>query len=249
MRKRIIAGNWKMNKTCSETTKLCEELKDKLSNVNDIEIIICPPFTSLGCAALTLKDSNIKVGAQNMYFEDSGAFTGEVSPLMLKELNVEYVIIGHSERRENFGENNELVNKKIKKALEIGLKPIVCIGEKLEEREADKTKEIILTQINEGFAYLKPEEMKNIIIAYEPIWAIGTGKTATPEQAQEMHAYIREILKEMFDKETSQSVIIQYGGSMKPENAKELLNQVDIDGGLIGGASLIAEKFEQIIRS
>ena len=213
------------------------------------EVIVCPPFTSLGEAHSLVKDSVIKLGAQNMYFEKSGAFTGEVSADMLKSAGCEYVIIGHSERRTIFGESDELINAKIKAAINNGLKVIFCIGESLSEREKGITHDIVKMQVTRGLENISNEELKNIIIAYEPIWAIGTGKTATPEQAQEVHAFIRKLIANIFSEEIADKIIIQYGGSVKPDNASTLLSQPDIDGALVGGACLKADSFLSIIAS
>jgi triosephosphate isomerase len=248
MRRVIIAGNWKMNNTVGESISLVKELKKLVKDVEDREIIVCPPFTSLAAVGAELKGSNIELGAQNMHFEKQGAFTAEVSPLMLKEIDVKYVIIGHSERRHVFNEDDELINKKIKSALENGLKPIFCVGETLKEREAGKTKQIVKEQVNKGLDGIEKKEMKNLVIAYEPVWAIGTGKNATPQQAEEVHLYIRELLKSMFDDKIAEETVILYGGSVKPDNAKELISQDDIDGALVGGASLDAKKFERIVK-
>lgn len=249
MRKITIAGNWKLNKTPSETVALIEALKSEVKDVSTVNMIVCPPFTSLTEAAKILKGINIALGAQNVYWEDAGAFTGEVSAPMLKDAGVSYVIIGHSERRQYFGETNDTVNKRTKKALEHGLSAIVCVGETLEDREAGKTFDVVKDHVTGSLAGLSNDNMTKVIIAYEPVWAIGTGKTATPEQAQEVHQYIREVLKDMFNDDVANNTIIQYGGSMKPENAAELLGQPDIDGGLIGGASLKADAFAAIIKA
>ena len=248
MRKPVIAGNWKMNKTISEAVELVTELKVRIADVEDVTVIVCPTFLCVKPVADTLKGSNIHVGAQNMYWETSGAYTAEVSGEMLLEAGAEYVIIGHSERRQYFGETNETVNKKVKKALAAGLKPIVCVGEMLEDREAGNTEKVVDDHLTNGLAGLSADDMKKVIIAYEPVWAIGTGKTASPEQAQEVHAFIRNRIAELWDEETAEAVIIQYGGSMKPENVKELLAQKDIDGGLIGGAALKADSFEALAK-
>lgn len=248
-RKIIIAGNWKMNKTASEARKLIDELKPKVAGFNSVDVVVCPTFTSLAVAVEAVKGSNIKVGAQNVHWEESGAFTGEISAQMLKEAGVEYVIIGHSERRQYFGETDETVNKRLKAALKAGLKPIVCIGELLEEREAGKTEAVLTKQIKEGFAGISSDDMKKTVIAYEPVWAIGTGKTATPEMAEDAHRYIRKELSGMFGSDTAEAVRIQYGGSMKPDNSAALAAQPDIDGGLIGGASLKADSFAELIKN
>ena len=248
MRTPVIAGNWKMNKTVAEAVALASEIKEKVAGVENVKIIVCPVFTAVKSVADVLKGTNVKVGAQDMYWETSGAFTGEVSGEMLLEAGAEYVIIGHSERRQYFGETNETVNKKLKKALSIGLKPIVCIGETLADRESGATEAVVEKQVREGFVGLTAEEMKGTIIAYEPVWAIGTGKTATAEQAEAVHAFVRNLVSQLWDKETADAVVIQYGGSMKPENVASLLAQPDIDGGLIGGAALKADSFEKLVK-
>lgn len=242
----IIAGNWKMNKTVAESVSLVKELKKLVEDIKGREIIVCPPFTALSSVKAELFTSNINVGAQNIYYEEKGAFTGEISPLMLKEL-CSHVIIGHSERRAYFNETNETVNKRIKIALQHGLTPIVCVGEKLEEREAGKTNDVIKDHVENGLAGLSKEDMKKIIVAYEPVWAIGTGKTATPEQAEEVHVFIRGLLKEMFGDEVAEQTRILYGGSVKPANIKELMAKENVDGGLVGGASLDAKTFSKLV--
>ncbi|MBQ7191142.1 MAG: triose-phosphate isomerase [Kiritimatiellae bacterium] len=249
MRTKIVAGNWKMNKLPSEAAALIDGIKDQVKDVQGVEVVVCPPFTDLKDAAAAVKGSNVALGAQNVAWAESGAFTGEISAGMLKDLGVEYVIIGHSERRQYFGETDDTVNKRLKAALKAGLKPIVCVGEKLEEREAGQMPAVIEKQVKQGFADLSPEELAKIVIAYEPVWAIGTGKTATPKEAQEVHALIRNLLAEIANAEVAASVRIQYGGSMKPENAKELMDQPDIDGGLIGGAALKADSFAAIVKA
>ncbi len=249
MRKYVIAGNWKMNNDLRESEKLIVELKNLLQNEKpNCDVIVCPPFTSLSEAAKLLKGSQIKLGAQNMHFEDSGAFTGEVSASMLISVGCEYVILGHSERRNIFGETDEIINNKIKKALSVGLKPIFCVGELLEERENGSTNEVVKRQILRGLKGISDDEMKKIIIAYEPVWAIGTGKTASPAQAQAVHEFIRDLIEIEYSLETANDVTIQYGGSVKPENAKELISQKDIDGALVGGACLKADSFLGIIK-
>lgn len=248
-RKVIIAGNWKMNKSASEGKTLVEDLKGRVSGFSDVDIVVCPPFTTLAAVVKAAEGSNIKVGAQNVHWAENGAFTGEISAGMLKEAGVEYVIIGHSERRQYFGETDETVNKRLKAALAAGLKPIVCIGELLDEREGGKTEAVLDKQIKAGFAGLTSADMNKIVIAYEPVWAIGTGKTATPEMAEETHAYIRKAIAGLFDGTTADAVRIQYGGSMKADNAAELVKQPDIDGGLIGGASLKADSFADLIKN
>ncbi|MFX1325569.1 MAG: triose-phosphate isomerase [Promethearchaeota archaeon] len=250
MRKPIIGGNWKMNRgTPKEVNEMLKKLVPLIKNIKNVDVVIAPPYTVLLTAFDILKGTNIKLGAQNMYFEEKGAFTGEISPNFLKEIGVEYVILGHSERRNIFHETDELVNKKLIKALSFGLKPIVCIGEYLKEREAGKTKEIIKLQMNESLKNLNKKQISETIIAYEPIWAIGTGRTATPEQAEEIHVFIRELVSQKFDPNTASKVRIQYGGSIKPTNAEELFLKENIDGGLVGGASLLADSLSQIIKA
>ena len=248
MRRKVIAGNWKMNNDLQQSVNLIEELKSKLANKTvNCDVVICPPFTSLYEAKKIIDGSNIKLGAQNMFYEDSGAFTGEISAPMLKSVGCEYVILGHSERRTIFGEKDEMINKKVRKAISQNLKPILCVGETLEEREKDVTEKVVKRQIEKGLNYITPDEVLSLIIAYEPVWAIGTGKTATPEQAQEVHAFIRKLLASMYSKDFAELISIQYGGSVKPDNAKELLSQKDIDGALVGGACLKADSFIGII--
>ena len=249
MRKVIIAGNWKLNKTSHEAMVLVEELKREILDIEGVDIVVCPPFTALDEISDIVTDTNIALGAQNVFWLDSGAFTGEVSAPMLKDLGVKYVIIGHSERRQFFGETNETVNKRIRAALAHGLIPIVCVGENLAERESNKTFDIIKNHCEGSLANLTSDEMKKIVLAYEPVWAIGTGKTATPEQAQEVHAYIRQLLSKLFGADVAQSVRIQYGGSVTPENISILIAKADIDGALVGGASLKAPSFAAIIKS
>ena len=248
MRKPIIAGNWKMNKTGAETGALISALKPLVADVKDVDIVVCPPFVNLEAASKALAGSNIKLGAQNMHYEQSGAFTGEVAPKMLLAFGVEYVILGHSERRQYFGETDEGVNKKVKAALADGLKPIVCVGETLEEREAGITSEIVCKQTKLALLGLSSDEAAGVILAYEPIWAIGTGKTATAEDANETIAAIRNAVKEAFGAAAADAIRIQYGGSMKPANVSELMAQPEIDGGLIGGASLKAEDFSKVVK-
>ncbi len=248
MRRPIIAGNWKMNKTVGEARELVTALKGKVADVTDVDIVVGPVFTVLAAVAEIVKDTNIKLAAQDMYWEESGAFTGEISPVMLKDVGCEYVIIGHSERRAYFSETNETVNNKVKAAHAYSLKPIVCVGESLEERESGVTKDVVKDHIVNGLAGLTEEQMFNTVIAYEPVWAIGTGMTATPEQAQEVHAFIRGLLTETFSSAVAEAVRIQYGGSVKPNNVAELMAQADIDGGLIGGASLDADFFTQLVK-
>ncbi|MBP1744717.1 MAG: Triosephosphate isomerase [Firmicutes bacterium] len=246
MRKPIIAGNWKMNKTLREALEFVEELKPLVRNIA-CEVVVCPAFVCLAQVAEAVKGSNIKVGAQNMHYEESGAYTGEVSPTMLKELNVDYVIIGHSERRQYFNETDETVNKKVRAALENGLVPIVCCGETLEEREDEITRDIIDKQIRRGLKGFSEDEIETVVVAYEPIWAIGTGKTATDEQANEAIAFIRTVIASMYGKETADKVRIQYGGSVKPGTIRAQMEKSDIDGALVGGASLKASDFAAIV--
>ncbi|HQJ74525.1 MAG TPA: triose-phosphate isomerase [Bacteroidota bacterium] len=248
MRKKVIAGNWKMYKDVNESIEFVKELVLKQNNIPDnVDVIICTPFTSLYAVSQIVKDSKIMLGAQNMFYEDLGAYTGEISPLMLKSTGCKYVILGHSERRTYFGETDDIVNKKVKKAIEKDLTPIMCIGETLQERESGITNQIVEKQVRGGLNGLSPEEISKIIIAYEPVWAIGTGKTATPAQAQDVHKFIRDLISKISNDKVASNLIIQYGGSMKPENAKELLSQPDIDGGLIGGACLKVDSFYGII--
>ena len=248
MRKPIVGGNWKMNRgTPKESKEMLMNFVPLIKNISNVDVVIAPPFTSLISAYEIIKNSNITLGAQNMYYEEKGAFTGEISPSFLKDIGVEYVILGHSERRNIFNESDVLINKKLKKALMVGLKPIVCIGEHLEEREAGRTKEIIRFQIDESFKDLNKDQIIQVVIAYEPIWAIGTGKTATPEQAEEIHMFIRELISQRYDQETADSVRIQYGESVKPNNAEVLFSKENIDGGLVGGASLQSESLAKII--
>lgn len=249
MRKTIIAGNWKLNNTCKESVELVTELNRELSEVTEVEVVVCPVFTALRDVSDVLVDSKISLGAQNLYWEDSGAFTGEVSAPLIKDAGAQYVIIGHSERRQYFGETDETINKKIKAALAHGLTPIVCVGEMLEDRESGKTQDVITTQFKGSLAGYSADDVKKMVIAYEPVWAIGTGKTATPDQAQEVHKLIRQLLADDFGQEVADVVQIQYGGSAKPENITELIQQPDIDGALVGGASLKSESFIQMIKN
>jgi triosephosphate isomerase len=248
MRTKIVAGNWKMNKTASEAAALIEGIKKELEGVTAVEVVVCPPFTDLKVAAVACAGSNVKLGAQNVHWEASGAFTGEISAAMLKDLGVTHVIIGHSERRQYFGETDETVNKRTKAALAAGLIPLVCVGETLEERDGGKMESVVVRQTKLGLADLGADLAK-VVVAYEPVWAIGTGRTASPAQAQEVHALIRRTLAEISNGDVANSMRIQYGGSMKPDNAKELMSQPDIDGGLIGGAALKADSFAAIIKA
>ena len=247
MRKKIVAGNWKMNMTTEEATRLVNGLKLDLANFREVEIVVCPPFTALSTVSSLVQGTHIDLGAQNMHWAKSGAYTGEISSAMLRELFCHFVILGHSERRQYFGETDEIVNKKVKAALASALRPIVCVGETLAEREAGKVSDVISTQVRGSLAGLSQQEILECVIAYEPVWAIGTGKTATSAQAQEVHALIRQVLASMFDASIAQGVRIQYGGSVKPGNAKELFSMPDIDGGLIGGAALDAKSFTEIV--
>lgn len=243
----IIAGNWKMFKTSVKAKDLVSALLPLVEKSSHCQVVVCPPFTAL-CEVATLVDSTpVCLGGQNCYHEDEGAFTGEVSPVMLKEVGCEFVIVGHSERRHYFGETNEGVNRKIKALYLHGLKPIVCVGETLEQRKAGSTTDVVTEQIRICLNDLPSEKLTDTVIAYEPVWAIGTGVTATPEQAQEVHALIRNLLGEMFDDEITSAMRIQYGGSVKPDNIKDLMVQEDIDGALVGGASLDAESFARIV--
>jgi triosephosphate isomerase len=244
MRRPIIAGNWKMNKTAKEAEALINELKPLVAKSKP-EVVICVPYTDLWVAKQAIEGSNIKLGAENVSWADSGAFTGEISADMLLEIGVEYVIIGHSERRQYFGETDATVNARMKQALAKGLKPIVCVGETLTEREKNKTKKVLRKQITEGFAGV--EDLSNVVIAYEPVWAIGTGKTATAEDANKTIGYIRSLIRKIYGVEVAKKLRIQYGGSMKPTNAKELMAMRNIDGGLIGGAALKATDFAGIV--
>lgn len=246
MRKKVIAGNWKMNMLPDEAINFINEFAPLVKDTQN-EVILCVPYTDLFYALLHVQGTNIKIGAQNMHWETTGAYTGEISAEMLKCINVDYVIIGHSERRQYFNETDETVNKKVKKALSVGLKPIVCVGESLQEKEEGKTADIITTQTRLALDGLASEEVKNTIIAYEPIWAIGTGKTATAEDANESIKTIRKEIEKNYGKDVAECVIIQYGGSVKSTNAKELFTTSDIDGGLVGGASLKPEEFSKIV--
>lgn len=250
--KKLIAANWKMNKACKEAVLFIKEFK-KLINNKDAEIVICPPFTSLQAVSRELKSSKIKLGAQDMHFEKSGAYTGEISPLMLKEAGCEYVILGHSERRGFFKEDDLLINKKIISALQHSLKPILCVGEALEHRESNKTNEVLDKQLRNCLLDVKSRQMANVSIAYEPVWAISRGnpeqKAATPQDAEEAHRFIREVLENMFGRKTADNTRVLYGGSMKPENARELLSRKGVDGGLVGNASLNAKSFAEIVKA
>ncbi|MFA5097288.1 MAG: triose-phosphate isomerase [Candidatus Margulisiibacteriota bacterium] len=247
MRKPIIAGNWKMFKNAKETRAMLTELIPLVKEAAEREIVVCPPFIDIEPAVGVCKGTNVKIGSQNIFWEEKGAFTGEISPGMIKDSGCEYAIIGHSERRQYFGETDATVNKRLNAALKVGLIPIVCVGETLEEREKNRTFEVIEKQLKGGLSGLLKEQALKTVIAYEPVWAIGTGKTASPAQAQEVHAFIRKQLEGLFGKDVSSSIRILYGGSVKADNIKELMSQEDVDGGLVGGASLEAAGFSKII--
>ncbi len=248
MRTPIIAGNWKLNKTPHEAIELVTELKREVSDVEGVDIVVCPVAVALTDVNDVVRDSNIELGAQNLFWEDAGAFTGEMSGPIIKAAGCKYVIIGHSERRQYFGETNETVNKRIRAALNSGLIPIVCVGESLEEREGDQTFDVVRDHVTGALSGFTADEVAAMVIAYEPVWAIGTGKTATPDQAQEVHQYIRGLLKELYNEEVSGAVRLQYGGSVKPDNIEELIAQPDIDGALVGGASLKSDSFAGIVK-
>jgi triosephosphate isomerase len=248
-RKLIIAGNWKMNKTVAESLDLVRGLKIELANVKEVDMVICPPYTALGEVSKAVLDSNIRLGAQNMSEHNVGAFTGEIAAVMLKEFSVRYVILGHSERRQYQKESDALISKKALAAHGASLKPIICVGETLGEREAGQTEKVLETQVRGSLAGFSKDQMSESILAYEPVWAIGTGKTATTAQAQEAHAFIRKLLGQLFDETVARRVRIQYGGSVKPSNARELMSQPDVDGALVGGASLESRSFADIIKS
>ncbi len=247
-RKLIIAGNWKMNKTVAESVDLVNGLKRELHGVKEVDVVICPPYTALSEVSKVMIESNLRLGAQNMSEHGPGAHTGEVCASLLKEFSVRYVILGHSERRQFQGENDALISRKARAAHAASLKPIVCVGETLADRESGRTEEVVRTQIEGSLAGLSADQMHDTVIAYEPVWAIGTGKTATTEQAQEVHAFIRKLLASLFDETVARKVRIQYGGSVKPGNARELMSQPDVDGALVGGASLEVRSFSDIIK-
>src|SRR4030042_1911898 len=244
----LMTGNWKMNKTVEEAVDLVKQLKAAISGVKGVEVAVAPAFTALYAVSKELKDSTVHLAAQNMFWEEKGAFTGEVSPLMLKEMGCAYVIIGHSERRQFFGETDETVNRRIKMVIAHGMKPIFCIGEMLKEREENRTFSVCERQIEGGLKDIKENEVKTVVIAYEPVWAIGTGKTATPQQAEEVHRFIRQKLEKLYSRAVAEVMRIQYGGSGTPENGKGLMDQEDIDGALVGGASLKSDSFSRIVR-
>jgi len=249
LRRKLIAGNWKMNKSAAEAATLAQEIVTAAGRNGDVDIVVCPPFTALESVGKIVDATNIKLGAQNMHPEAGGAYTGEVSAPMLRALFATHVILGHSERRSYFGETDAFINKKVLAALKNQLKPILCVGETLAEREAGTTLKVVQTQLEAGLDGVAKDQAPGVVIAYEPVWAIGTGKVATTAQAQEVHAFIRQLLKKLFGDTTAQKVRILYGGSMKPANAPELLAQKDIDGGLIGGASLEARSFLELIEA
>lgn len=248
-RKPVIAGNWKLNKTIKEAIELVTLLKRRLDDIQNVEVVVCPPYTALSDVSEILMESNIRLGAQDVYWEEKGAFTGEVSSGLIKDAGATFVVIGHSERRQFFYETNDTVNKKTKAALKSGLTPIVCVGEMLAEREANKTFQVIESQLKGSFANFSQGEIDKLVVAYEPVWAIGTGKVATPQQAQEVHAFIRKELSKAFGEETAKALRILYGGSVKADNISDLMSQADIDGALVGGASLEAEGFSQIVKN
>ncbi|MDP9186768.1 MAG: triose-phosphate isomerase [Verrucomicrobiota bacterium] len=250
MRKKIVAANWKMNMTQAESGRFIESLLLELGDITDVEVVIVPPFTALAKVMEALGASqSIKVGAQNMHWEPNGAFTGEISAALLRDLLVRYVVLGHSERRTLFGETDEIVNRKVRAAHEATLRPIVCVGETLEQRDKGNVEKILSIQLRGSLKDLNEKELHETVIAYEPVWAIGTGRNATSQQAQEAHAFIRHILREMSDESTADRIRIQYGGSVKPENARDLMTQPDIDGALVGGASLDPRSFAQIVKA
>lgn len=248
-RKLVIAGNWKMNKTVAEAVDLVQGLKRELAAVKEVDIIVCPPFTALDGVSKAVLESNIRLGAQNMSEQGNGAFTGEISAVMLKEFSVRYVILGHSERRQYQKEPDALIAKKALAAHAASIKPIVCVGETLEERESNRTESVIGGQLEGSLAGLSKDQMEETIVAYEPVWAIGTGRNATPQQAQDVHAFIRRTLARLFDDAVARRVRIQYGGSVKPANARELMGQPDVDGALVGGAALEVRSFSDIIKN
>ena len=250
MRKKIVAANWKMNMMQAESARVVESLLLEIGDMADVEVVIVPPFTAIAKVMEALGSAqNIKVGAQNMYWERSGAFTGEISAALLRDLFVHYVVLGHSERRRLFGETNEIVNRKVRAAHEASLRPIVCVGETLDQRDRGNVDKILSIQLRGSVAGLESKQLQETVIAYEPVWAIGTGRNATPEQAQEAHAFIRRTLRDIADDTTAERVRIQYGGSVKPENARDLMSQPDIDGALVGGASLDPRSFAQIVNA
>ncbi len=250
MRTPLIAGNWKMNNNIAESMKLVNDLNNLMQDVNNnVEVLVCTPFTALYSIKQLLNNSKIKIGAQNMHYENNGAFTGEISPLMLKEIGVDYVIIGHSERRQYFNETDDTVNKKLISAINHSIKPILCVGETLEQREKGEQESTVEKQIINAYKGISADDAAKIVVAYEPVWAIGTGRTATSNQANEMASFIRKIIETLYSKDMSEKVIIQYGGSVKADNTAEIMGQNDIDGALVGGASLKADEFIKIIKN
>ncbi len=249
LRKPIIAGNWKLNKTIKESVELVTLLKRNIRDASSVDVVVCPPFTALSDLSEILMDTDIRLGAQDIYWEEKGAFTGEVSATLIKDAGASYVIIGHSERRQFFHETHETVNRKTKAALKCGLTPIVCVGETLAQREKGQTLTVLEEQLKGAFMEMTLQEISTVVLAYEPVWAIGTGKVATPAQAQEAHAFIRAWVKKCFDQETASKIRIQYGGSVKPDNIAELMREEDIDGALVGGASLEAQSFTDIVKN
>jgi len=248
-RKPIIAGNWKMYKTVSEALKFVHELTRTVDGIKDVDVVVCPPFTALAKVAEALRGTGIGVGAQDVYWVDEGAFTGEISPVMLKDAGCSYVIIGHSERRQFFGEIDDYVNRKVKAVLERGLTPIICVGERIEERESGITERVVKTQTEAGLAGLTADQTAGLVIAYEPVWAIGTGKTASDADAQQVIGFIRGLVSDLYGGDVAAKVRIQYGGSVKPQNAAGLMAQPDIDGALVGGASLDVQSFSGIVKA
>ena len=250
MRKKIIAANWKMNKDVNETSEFVYAFRNEMKDYNGpVEVVICPPFIALDAAAELLRESDFKLGAQNLHYENDGAFTGEISASMLKSIGVQYVIVGHSERRQFFGETDEIVAKKVKKALASDLRVILCVGESLAERDGGVMEKVLERQIKAALAGLTEQQLTSLVVAYEPIWAIGTGRNATPQQAEDAHAFIRKTVSGMLGKDAAAALTIQYGGSVKPDNAAELLSQPDVDGALVGGASLKADSFAKIVKN
>jgi triosephosphate isomerase len=247
-KKPLIAGNWKMYKTASEAVALVQTIKAATHTISDVTIVVCPPFTALGKVSELLADCRIELGAQNMYSAPEGAFTGEISPTMLKDVGCRYVILGHSERRQYFREDDILIHEKVKTALKYSLVPIVCVGETLAERESRTHFDVVKTQFDESLGRLEKDDIAKVVIAYEPVWAIGTGKTATPDQAEQMHSYIRRLISERYGQEIGTKIPLLYGGSVKPDNTRSLMEKPNIDGALVGGASLKAESFAQIIQ-
>jgi triosephosphate isomerase len=248
MRKPLLAGNWKMHKTVAESRELVKALLADLGSVSDREVLVCPPYTALAAVGPLLEGQPIALGAQDVFYEPQGAYTGAISPLMLKDLGCTYVIVGHSERRQHFGDTDEVVNRKLQSVLANGMLPIMCVGETKPQRDAGEAETVVVTQVKAGLAGVGADQMASVVIAYEPVWAIGTGDTATPADAQAMHATIRRTLTELYDEHTAASIRIQYGGSVKPDNVDELMAQADIDGALVGGASLKANDFLRIVQ-